>query len=112
MATLKSLKKYKSVNEIVTDIVTQISTVSSFNSLVATVPKIVSILEENFKELVGTEKKELVVTCVKVLVEKYVPQEEQPLASVFVETALPLLIDEIVTVANSSAFKKLKRCCK
>jgi hypothetical protein len=68
-------------------------------------------IEQNFGKLIGTDKKELVICCVKALVEKHVPKEEQEVANTFIDAILPAMIDEIVTLANSSIFKRVKKCC-
>ena len=111
MTTLNNIKQYQSVNQIVSAVISDISTVNSFHSLIAVIPSLISTIEQNFGELVGADKKTLVVSCVKGLVDKFVPQEEQGIANTFIDTVLPTMIDEIVTVANSKLFKRIRKCC-
>ena len=45
MTTLNNLKQYQSVNQIVSAVISDISTVNSFHSLIAVIPSLISTIE-------------------------------------------------------------------
>ena len=73
-------------------------------------PKIIEIMEREYKKLLGTSKKELVITLIVSLMKlSNVDEEEINLIKVI----LPDLIDSMVTVLNTAhkIFKKQTKKC-
>ena len=74
-------------------------------------PKIIEIMEREYKKLLGTSKKELVITLI-VSIMKSADVDEAQID--LVKIILPDLIDNMVGVLNSAhkLFKKqTKKCC-
>ena len=85
--------------------------INSSRDALILLPKIIEIMEREYKKLLGTSKKELVITLIVSLMKlSNVDEEEINLIKVI----LPDLIDSMVGVLNSAhkLFKKqTKKCC-
>ena len=83
--------------------------VTSAKALFEKIPAIISFIEKNYASFKGVNKKQLVLQIID-SIGNLLPQEEQT-ALKLIEPAIEALIDEIVSLANSSVFKqKVKKC--
>jgi hypothetical protein len=73
-------------------------------------PKIITYMESNYRSLLGSTKKELVISIVLGLMQLS-NCDEQEIENI--KIILPDLIDSLVTAFNSTSkfFKKNKKCC-
>lgn len=86
-----------------------VSVHSSRDALIL-LPKIIEIMEKEYKKLLGTSKKELVITLIVSLM-KMADANEAEIA--LVKVILPDLIDNFVSVLNSAGklFRKQTKKC-
>ena len=101
-----------------TDIITNISekylkdvTITSSREALILLPKVVESMEKEYKKLLGTSKKQLVIELIVFLMKTANVDEAQ---IDLVKIILPDLIDNMVGVLNSAGklFKKqTKKCC-
>jgi len=87
--------------------------IKSISDVIPQLPKVISWLELNYKLLQGSDKKDLVISVVNSVLQKAISDpNELALSLEFADAIVPSLIDEIVVIANSSVFKKVKKCFK
>ena len=83
--------------------------IDNASDLFSKIPALVAFIETNYSTFQGSNKKQLVLSIVDEIGKQLSPTEQAALQ--LIEPALGALIDEVVSVANSTTFQtKVKSC--
>ena len=100
------LRKYQTTNEIVAELMKDMTGIHDLHGLIVSVPQIVFLVEKQWGRLSSSDKKTIAVSCVKYLVDKFIPPQDKQLCNEFIDIGLPPLIDATVALAHCKLFKK------